>query len=264
VQKEFILLEETLRGIAGKKCVYYLANPGNWGDALIRYGTLKFLRERGFQYRELRLPRKTWLIPYMKGGTLLYGGGGGWCKLYSHSVRLVDRLRRRFKVIVLPSTYELSCSFPNTVFFCRDAYESKQNMPHATFCHDMAFSIGEISSPTGRGRGHFFRTDQESAKRIDIPPDNLDLSLKGRHWSDIHPFVEEVAKYSAIYTDRLHVAIAACLLGKEVHLYPGSYFKNRAVYMSSMKGCFHNVHFHENTTSDLTTIHSCDGVVRNR
>jgi hypothetical protein len=41
------------------------------------------------------------------------------------------------------------------------------------------------------------------------------------------------------------VAIAACLLGRELHLHPGGYFKNRAVFRSSIEGRFPNAHFHE-------------------
>jgi exopolysaccharide biosynthesis predicted pyruvyltransferase EpsI len=47
-------------------------------------------------------------------------------------------------------------------------------------------------------------------------------------------------------TDRLHVAIASSLMGKEVHLYAGSYFKNKEVFLSTLKEYFPNVLFHDN------------------
>jgi len=241
---EFAQLEETLKKIGGGKTMYYVANRGNWGDALIRYGTLKFLREKGISFRELTLRKREWLLPILKGGVVLYGGGGAWCKLFNQSPRHVGMLRRRFKVIVLPSTYELRSSIPNVTFFCRDLFESKENSPDATFCHDMSFYIGPRSSPKGSGRGYFFRTDEGSARKIDIPAENVDLSAKGHQYSSMEPFFAEIAKYSTVFTDRLHVAIASCLLGKEVHLYSGSYFKNRSVYLSSIEGYFDNVHFH--------------------
>jgi hypothetical protein len=111
----------------------------------------------------------------------------------------------------------------------------------------MAFWIGKQNFPKGpgTGRGYFFRTDKESPNRIKIPSGKNDISLKGDPLAGITTFFEEINRFSAIYTDRLHVSIAACLLEKEVHFYPGSYFKNQAVYLSSMKDNFDNVHFHE-------------------
>lgn len=248
MQKEFILLEETIKLICGRGPVYYFANPGNLGDALIRYGTIKFFRQTGIKYKELRIENSKieWLIPVMRGGTLIYGGGGAWCKLWNFSRRILAKKHKYFKnIVILPSSYEISWSIPNATYFCRDFYDSKKNRPKAIFCHDMAFYIGRISATKGTETGYFFRKDKESANKIEIPPENNDLSYKGNHFSDVYPFFEELAKYSVIHTDRLHVAIASCLLGKELHLYPGSYFKNRAVYMSSMKDCFENVYFHE-------------------
>ena len=111
----------------------------------------------------------------------------------------------------------------------------------------MAFYIGKqnFSKENGNGKGYFFRTDKESANKIKIPSGNNDISLSGNHHSDITLLFEEINRFSVIHTDRLHVAISACLLEKEVHLYCGAYFKNRAVYMSSMKDNFDNLYFHE-------------------
>ena len=47
-------------------------------------------------------------------------------------------------------------------------------------------------------------------------------------------FLEAIKRFSSVHTDRLHVAIAAALLGKEVRLYSNSYYKNRAVYELSL------------------------------
>ena len=214
---------------------------------MIRHGTLKFFHDINLDYKELTLKKRDWLHPLLRGGTVIYGGGGAWCRLWNHSPRYVTHIRRRFKVIVLPSTYEFSFSIPNTHFFCRDLFESKRNMPNAVFCHDMAFYIEKqfLCKGGGLGKGYFFRCDKETAKRIKIPSNNNDISSKGTHLSSISQFFDEINKFATIYTDRLHVSIAACLLNKEVHFYPGSYFKNRAVYMSSMNDQFENVCFHE-------------------
>jgi exopolysaccharide biosynthesis predicted pyruvyltransferase EpsI len=249
MQKAFTILEKTLKAECSRGPVYYFSNPGNWGDGLIRYGTLKFFQDINLHYKELKsAKKKEWLLPFLRGGTVVYGGGGAWCKLWNHSERLVTKLNRRFKVIVLPSSYELRYSIPNVIFFCRDMFESKQNVPDAVFCHDMGFYIGKQFSQKdrGKGKGYFLRGDKEGiVDKIKIPLLNNDISSKGNHFSEISPFFDEINKFSVIYTDRLHVAIAACLLEKEIHLYPGAYFKNRAVFMSSMSDYFDNVYFHE-------------------
>lgn len=246
MQERFAILEEILKRECNHGPVYYLANPGNWGDALIRQGTLYFFRDINFEFKELTRNIINWFLPLLRGGTVLYGGGGAWCNLWNYS-HYVTILRQRFKVIVLPSTYELGYPNSDATFFCRDMFESKNNIPGTVFCHDMAFYLGKqvTGNTEGCGKGFFFRYDKESAHRINIPSRNIDISAQGNHFSDISRFFEEINKFATIYTDRLHVSIAACLLGKEVHFYPSSYFKNYAVYLSSMKGYFENISFHE-------------------
>ncbi|MDD5159198.1 MAG: polysaccharide pyruvyl transferase family protein [Sulfuricurvum sp.] len=251
MQKEFLLLEEVIIEKSKKCPVYYIANPGNYGDALIRYATLKFFRDIGLNFTELTSfktnKREWWPTRFQPNAILIFGGGGAWCDLWNHE-SLVKKASKHFKhIIVLPSTYEITPSISNATYFCRDQYESKEQIPDALFCHDMAFYLGSISTPEGKGTGYFFRTDKESAGMIEIPMSNNDISSKGNHNTPIYSFFDETSQFSIIMTDRLHVAIAASLMGKEVHLYAGSYFKNRAVYLSTLKKYFPNVHFHEKT-----------------
>lgn len=252
MKDEFLLLENTLKEECGPGPVLYLPNHGNWGDALIRHGTIKFFRDINLEYKEvsrkeLAMSKNKWNLPFKKRGTIIYGGGGAWCKLWNKAPDLVTELKQRFKVIVLPSTYESNYSIYNTIFFRRDDFESKISMPDAFFCHDMAFYLGNEFKQNnhGNGKGFFFRTDKESSNRFKLPAQNNDLSSKWNHLQEVSLFFDEINNFKQIYTDRLHVSIAACLLGKEVHIYPGSYFKNRAVYLSSMKNHFNNVYFQD-------------------
>lgn len=244
----FELLEKEIKRVCGKGPVYYLPNYGNWGDGLIRHGTLKFFNHINLKFEEKTTIYKDWILPALRGGTAIYGGGGSWCKFWNRGEFYVQRLRKRFKVIVLPSTYDANYSIPNTLFFRRDRFESKENMPQSLFCHDMAFFIGSDfvdHHGAGNGIGNFFRTDAESSATRPLPASNVDISLDGHQRTDAAGFFSAINSYSVIHTDRLHVSIAGCLLGKEVHLYGGAYFKNRAVYLSSMRGFFENIHFHE-------------------
>jgi hypothetical protein len=77
MQKAFTILEKTLKAECSRGPVYYFSNPGNWGDGLIRYGTLKFFQDINLHYKELKsAKKKEWLLPFLRGGTVVYGGGG--------------------------------------------------------------------------------------------------------------------------------------------------------------------------------------------
>ena len=54
-----------------------------------------------------------------------------------------------------------------------------------------------------------------------------------------------LSKFKEVNTNRLHIGIAAALLGKAVNLYRGSYHKIAGVYDFSMRGKFNNVTFHK-------------------
>lgn len=70
---------------------------------------------------------------------------------------------------------------------------------------------------------------------------NMDISLWGNEITPIAPFIKKIDEFDIIHTDRLHVAILACLLHKRVHFYKGGYFKNEAVFRSSMRDYFDDV-----------------------
>lgn len=47
-----------------------------------------------------------------------------------------------------------------------------------------------------------------------------DLSSQGTERSPLRPFLETIGQYEEVHTDRVHVAIAGCLLGRSCHVYP--------------------------------------------
>jgi glycosyltransferase involved in cell wall biosynthesis len=245
MKAEFSRLENIVRGICDDRPVYYIPNPGNWGDALIRCGTHKFFHDIGINYTEVE-PWADMQSSVQDGSVLIYGGGGAWCRLWQHGRTILEPIHHLFhQIIVLPSTYETPYSLCNTTFFCRDRYESQGNMPEAVFCHDMAFYLEPASpQPAESLTGYFFRTDEESAHKHPIPAENNDISLRGTYASDVTPFFEAISRFEVVHTDRLHVAIAACLLARELHFYPGLYFKNRAVFDSSIQSYYDRVHFY--------------------
>lgn len=254
MEKEFEVLAKMIRDVSQGDTVIYVPDGGNWGDALIREATLLFFKENDIPYHEIPFHDDVWWSIYQndfvkgffKDKILLFGGGGAWYELYHSGATFVSRFCRYFKqVIVLPSTFVTQIEATNVLYFCRDKFESKRNCPDAIFCHDMAFYMklkGASSYPSYKV-GYFFRQDIESAGLIVPPAGNIDISGLGNEVTPIQPFISCVLDHEIIYTDRLHVAIAACLGNRKVFLHSGKYFKNEAIFNSSIQGYFNDVTF---------------------
>jgi exopolysaccharide biosynthesis predicted pyruvyltransferase EpsI len=106
----------------------------------------------------------------------------------------------------------------------------------------LAQAVGNI---TDAGVLNAFRTDNEKSS-AEIPPDNIDVSLVFES-GDLSPrraaeascrLLKFLRRFARIRTNRLHVCIAALLLGKKVDFFPNSYGKNQFVYDFSMSGGF--------------------------
>jgi exopolysaccharide biosynthesis predicted pyruvyltransferase EpsI len=93
-----------------------------------------------------------------------------------------------------------------------------------------------------------FRTDIEKT-RLKIPQDNLDISVTFAYGTrneelalyGCHRLLKFINNFDTIKTNRLHIAIAGALLGKDVEFHPNSYFKNKAVWEFSLRNKFSNL-----------------------
>ncbi len=89
----------------------------------------------------------------------------------------------------------------------------------------------------------FYRVDCESSQNIRLPEENVDISrlFEFRHKTPAQrsaitsAFVRAVVQSSDIYTDRLHVSICGAILGKNVTLSAGAYYKNHEIFKHSLK-----------------------------
>jgi exopolysaccharide biosynthesis predicted pyruvyltransferase EpsI len=94
-----------------------------------------------------------------------------------------------------------------------------------------------------------YRTDGEKTN-IELPLDNVDLSEElaiGVETEELTflgaaRFLRVINEFETINTNRLHVAVAATLLGKNVNFYANNYFKCKAVYGYSLTS-FSNLKF---------------------
>ena len=255
---EFLHLEEELRAFTKGRRFLFVVSPGNWGDALIFAGTMRFLRARGFEFETvpfrfaLRTPHDE--LKQLSGHeevVFVFMGGGGFLPHYIQARKFPKLVNNCDRVLVMPSTFPLPIKDlglrETDKVYRRDNLGSINSAPDAAFCHDMAFCLGPLDGGAGHGPGYFFREDSERPKGLTLPAQNVDISKQGKETSPIYGFFQSLAKYETIFTNRLHVAIGGCLLGREVHLFPNSYFKNEAIFHSSLKANFDRVHFQDNS-----------------
>jgi CDP-glycerol glycerophosphotransferase len=249
----FELLADRIRHAASGAAFTFLRTDGNFGDALIDHGTKAFFEDLGLPWRTYDMASRSDKIKALAGGVwspkslVVYSGGGGWADVCDVALINVQRqMRFSSNVIVLPSTIERTID-PMPPVFVRDRFQSQTALPDAPFCHDMAFYLALIDGDRLLARrvapdkplGFVFRTDNEA--RITGPsahPDNADISTWGTARTPIERFLRHLDQFEHVVTDRLHAAIGAALLGKQVSLVRNSYFKIEAIFRSSIEGNF--------------------------
>lgn len=246
----FDALAAHIKDAAKGRKIIFIPNPGNWGDGLIRYGTKAFFADYDIQHVEVNIAYSKGIValaPFLIKPDkyfFIHGGGGAWCKAHNRAARTTGFITRVTKnIMVLPSTYEIAPSRSRGIYYVRDKFESAVAMPGSPFCHDMAFYLAHrgipFRAPLRGPSANMFRTDKESCNPISaLPADNIDMSTFGDHMSDCDKLLRNVAQYANINTDRLHLSIAGALVGSNVMLHVGNYFKIAAIYKSSMAEYF--------------------------
>ncbi len=225
--------------------------PGNYGDSLIWHGTrilLEFLNIKE-NYVEIDSPQHN--------NVLFIDGGGNFVDYYS-DVRdfLIKKPNLYKEVVILPHTIlgEKQIEVLNNIsskltVFCREKVSAKfvedgLVRGDVYLWHDCALYNEFPKGLLGSGILNAFRSDKESVLGT-TPKSNEDISYNGYATKPLDDFINILKKYEQVNTDRLHVAIGATLLGKQVKLFPNSYYKNKAVFDYSLKR-FPNISFVEN------------------
>ena len=265
---EFNALAMRLQMIAAGRPAVFFLNPGNWGDSLIREGAETFLRWADIPYVPIRakdIHKGRLTIESAKAATghpdpiMIYNGSGLWTSHYDILPR-ISKLANAFgTVVILPSTFAIAIDrslFPtDTHFFARDRFQSQEQMPDSLFCHDMAFFLDIASSAPTERHGLFFREDSEAPDDGFTPPkSNFDLSKLGRTHTPVDRMVEQIGRYAQVSTNRLHIGIAAAMLGRRVHIAPNDYFKIKAIFDSSIKVHYPNAYFFKSAQESLIQI----------
>ena len=246
------------------KNVIIVPFDGNSGDAVILFGTLCMLKKLNIKYKFGNINENYF------NENIIINGGGNLVGIYSDVKKIINKYQHNNKIILLPHTIKdedelLNNLNKNTIIFCRElkSYnytKSKAKYPNNIFIdHDMAFKIKnlEIFSNLKKDNllsvGNCYRNDVEKTDII-IPKDNNDISQTISHpnhlkdeitnYKIVNQFFIYLSKFNTINTNRLHVAIAASLLGKNVNFYGNSYWKNKEIYNYSIKNKFNKTIFY--------------------
>lgn len=216
------------------------------------------------------LSRHFKLFKIPKGtGVILFEGGGYMNDLYYGLVLLREILKdyRKTTVAAAPNSFWFNKTNFKTFFggddtpitlFCREKYSfgllSEMRLPEnveVRLSKDTSLYLTHedldelIHSKVEKNSLVCFRSDRESIIPKKIKQKIVEKAQESSRrllvadiskWGSLKAYVSAVANSSKIYTDRLHVAITAHILGKELTLFGNCYHKNRGIYEYSLKG----------------------------
>jgi len=251
-----------LESFSGRK-IHYFPNIGNAGDGYIAHSTYQLFDEYGINYITHKM------FDDVRDSIVVIGGGGNLVEgKYTEVSSMISRLSPlNERLIILPSTIVgfgelLKAVSDNSTVYARER-ASFNNLLDLGL-HDSVYLSHDLSLFTklvvpaelttfGQGKLKVYRTDSEVAgnRKLDYTA-SLDISLSwnGDLWQDkqfskhvVLSLCAYIAPYRQVETDRLHIAILAGQLGKEVTLLANSYFKNAEVYIHSLKKHFPEISF---------------------
>jgi exopolysaccharide biosynthesis predicted pyruvyltransferase EpsI len=255
-----------------RKNIVVFPGDGNAGDSLIMYGVYHALHKAGITGYDMC----TWSCS-LKNKTIICSGSGNLVGKYKQLRTFLQNnadLKFGNEIILLPQTIsnedKLISSFgSNITVMCRErqshayVHSLMKNKSNIFLSHDMAFHISDdLSSfrntiPNKRCM-NVIRTCLKESTLFPIPGDNDDLSFtlnRPGNTSDVKicksvclDMFRSVAQAEHIVTNRLHVGIAAALIGRKVDLYPSNYWKIPRVWEYSMENRFPNVTMHMQET----------------
>lgn len=211
---------------------------GNVGDKLITESTLHILRSLNKTFTHLRCDKVT--PKDCKEKTVMWGGGGNMGDFYIHNRSQRDRIFPHCDdLVILPQTWT-SPEIVNGKKYVREI--ESLNFTNGELAIDLSFGLSLQYSEPSLDTGVFFRVKSEPTI---IPNENIGDPAELCH--NPPQYIDLASNYKTIHTNRLHFAICGILLGREVYLHSGRYFKNRSFYNTWLRE-LDNVHFIEDST----------------
>lgn len=242
----------------------FVANPGNLGDGIIAASTYKFFDDHGIKYKDWDEKREI--------ETMVYGGGGIWYKNNYKQIykRILELMKNAKKVLILPSSISecddlIKILDEKFIVFCREQNTFNYLLKHKTRArvyldHDMALRATPkilvsdfVCTPPMKvvlqrslqklkrlsKIGYLLRTDEEREAEVWTDYD-VSKSYGSNYICKDDVFFATACLFSIVnafeivVTDRLHVSIAAALLGKKVYMIDNKYGKLSGVYKQSL------------------------------
>ena len=230
-----------------KDVVIIMMGGGNWGDLYVQHNTF---RKR---ILELYPNNRVVILPQ----TVYYEG--------ARNARRDAASFRRHKHLTIFARDNYSYRFLKFFRFSSDV----RMMPDMAFCLDIEW-LKSLSWPTSEKKLFFKRTDKELATtkcfneeevlgkydvgdwplygQTDPMLNHLDALIESKQFVEANEYavrsylperiragVEFIGQYSEVYSNRLHGAILALLLGKKVVIIDNSYGKNSQYYNTWLK-----------------------------
>lgn len=232
------------------KGVWLLSDmAGNIGDHLIWCGTERLLEGLPFKVERISCSEINGERTQYNNDTLVIPGSGAFTKnFHEWLAQLVLKASNQFRqVVILPSEYEpeipvisAALSQPNVFPFARDSYSYNQvklmsqvslSLDPALYAFDFEAATRKTTSDDNLGDVLLaLRTDASSLlMHNDLQPgrSNSDISVISQ---DLDQFLKSIREVDTVVTDRLHVVVAAVMLGKTVrYVEPSNYKISRYV-----------------------------------
>jgi exopolysaccharide biosynthesis predicted pyruvyltransferase EpsI len=227
-------------------------NAGNIGDSLIREGTRQLFTDAGLAYSEVHPDLHS---GKMSPETLVVRGCGGYDRhFHKFMPDIVLRASSLYRsVIVLPSSFDprqpevAQCLGQRNVYAVAREMQSYEKLApfgrrHAwmdcAVYHRRFRAAPSCDARTGSAEKMLLVLRQDKGSPLPahgLEPErslNEDISVTSRN---VEEWLDRIATYETVVTDRLHVALAASLMGKRLVMID-PYDKKLSEYMAFVFG----------------------------
>ena len=227
IEKEkFALLFEPLQG----KRIGFVQMDGNAGDNLIHAATLHLFRSFEINAQEINPGELSNQSIADNFDEIVISGGANIGSLYPQCVEQRQTgLAHGLPTTIFPQSFtsEDEDISPYKQVYVREKTSLKID-PSLILAPDLALGYEDVNTvmPPEFETGLFLREDVERK----VQDDNLSICDPASICWQPTDYLNLASRFSHIYTDRLHFAIAALITGRQATLLPNTYYKNRSMY----------------------------------
>jgi len=246
----------------------FIPTPGKIGDALLAHSAYTLFDNSGLNYST-----GTCKDIYKNENIIIGGGGNLIGHLYSELANFVNNNIAYNKITIFPhtiynlpdveewlkyDTVQIFCREPKTYNYLKGFNDIRANL---LLTEDMSYFLNfdefeKYKKIKGEGTCNSFRSDGEAAG-LNHSNNNFDVSQTwdGDYWHNkslayhaVHSMASYLSYFDTINTDRLHTAILAGIIGKNVNLFPGTYHKIESIFNFTIKNQWTNINLVTNST----------------